>query len=87
MYYCYILYSKAINQTYTGITNNIPRRLQEHKLTPTRTTTRSNDYILVWYCAFKSRILAGNFEKYLKTKSGRAFMKKRFLGGDLEKII
>lgn len=87
MYYCYILYSKKINQTYTGISNDLKRRLKEHKEEPTRTTKRADDYKLVWYAKFRTRKLAEKFEIYLKTKSGRAFMKKRLVGGDLEKTI
>ena len=87
MYYCYILYSKAINQTYTGITNDLKRRLKEHKEEPTRTTKRASDYKLIWHAVFRTYELAEKFEKYLKTRSGRAFMKKRLVGGDLEKTI
>jgi predicted GIY-YIG superfamily endonuclease len=87
MYFCYILYSKTINQTYTGVTTNLKRRLKEHKEEPTRTTKRADDYKLVWYAEFRTRELAEKFEIYLKTKSGRAFMKKRLVGGDLEKMI
>jgi len=32
---------------------------------------------LIWHCEFKNKSLALAFEKYLKTQSGRAFMKKR----------
>jgi predicted GIY-YIG superfamily endonuclease len=32
---------------------------------------------LVFYCAFKKELSAFEFEKYLKSGSGRAFMNKR----------
>jgi len=32
---------------------------------------------LVWYCAFGDKFKALEFEKYLKSHSGRAFGKKR----------
>ena len=32
---------------------------------------------LVWYCAFPDKYRALEFEKYLKSHSGRAFAKKR----------
>jgi len=32
---------------------------------------------LVWYCAFPDKYKALEFEKYLKSHSGRAFAKKR----------
>jgi hypothetical protein len=34
---------------------------------------------LIFYCVFKEKYRAFAFEKYLKSASGRAFMKKRFL--------
>lgn len=34
---------------------------------------------LIFYCAFKDKYKAFEFEKYLKSGSGRAFMQKRFL--------
>jgi predicted GIY-YIG superfamily endonuclease len=43
-------------------------------------STKSNlNYDLEWYCAFKTEKQAIAFEKYLKSGSGIAFMKKRFL--------
>ena len=81
MWFCYILYSKRINQTYTGFSSNLERRLFQHKHHLLGITTkRADDYELVWFSGFLSRNLAKDFEKYLKTKSGRVFMSKRFLG-------
>ncbi|MDX2095626.1 MAG: GIY-YIG nuclease family protein, partial [Alphaproteobacteria bacterium] len=34
---------------------------------------------LVWYCAFPDKYKALEFEKYLKSHSGRAFANKRLL--------
>jgi predicted GIY-YIG superfamily endonuclease len=34
---------------------------------------------LIFYCAFKNKYQAYNFEKYLKSGSGSAFMKKRLV--------
>jgi len=76
MYYCYILYSRKIDQTYVGSTNNLNGRLFRHENIPTRTTKRSDDFALIWYSVFSTRKQAEEFERYLKTGSGRAFMKK-----------
>lgn len=47
-------------------------------------STKSNlNYRLEWYCAFKNSKQALSFEKYLKTGSGVAFMKKRFFKSDV----
>lgn len=34
---------------------------------------------LIFYCAFKNKYTAFDFEKYLKSGSGRAFMQKRLV--------
>ncbi len=39
-----------------------------------------------WYCAFKTEKQAIAFEKYLKTGSGIAFMKKRFFKSSEETL-
>jgi len=54
-YYCYILYSFSINHRYVGYTTDLKKRLLEHKSNPTRTTTRANDYKLVWYAVFPTK--------------------------------
>lgn len=83
-YFVYILFSKIINQTYVGYTTNLAQRLQDHKNRPTKTTLRANDWVLVWYCVFSSQEKAENFERYLKTHSGRILMRKRLLGDLME---
>ena len=81
MWFCYILYSEKINQTYSGFTSNLDRRLLQHKNHLLGITTRrADDYRLVWYSAFINEYKARSFEKYLKTRSGRAFMNKRLVG-------
>ncbi len=87
MYFCYVLYSKSIGITYTGFTSDINKRLLSHKKTPTRTTSRATDWELVWCGAFSTKELAENFERYLKSGSGRAFMGKHLISdGVLKKL-
>src|SRR5215831_9296048 len=40
-------------------------------------TAKFKPWKLVWYCAFPDKYKALEFEKYLKSHSGRAFAKKR----------
>jgi predicted GIY-YIG superfamily endonuclease len=80
MYYVYILMHKQDGSLYKGWTTDINRRLREHEHKTTQTTARKNgDYELVWYCAFPTKMQAIQFEKYLKSGSGRAFANKRLL--------
>ena len=80
MWYVYILKSKNHDSKfYTGLTNDLDRRLQEHNSeSNTSYTKRHKPWDLYVYTAFKDKKLAQNFENYLKTQAGRRFQKLRF---------
>lgn len=82
MYYTYILKNSETNRYYIGFTPDLKNRLEKHKNGQVFSTKSNLNYHLEWYCAFKTRSQALEFEKYLKTGSGIAFMKKRFLKSD-----
>ena len=79
MYYVYILKSQKDDSRYIGITKNLKRRIQEHNSGSAKYSNSKRPYKLIWYCAFGDKQKAYNFEKYLKSSSGYAFTKKRFL--------
>jgi len=56
----------------------LKNRIKEHQSGQVISTKSDLNYKLEWYCAFKTEKQAVAFEKYLKTGSGIAFMKKRF---------
>jgi putative endonuclease len=90
MYYTYILFNTVTKRYYIGYTPDLRNRVKEHILGKVKSTKSNLNYKLVWYCAFPTRSQATEFEQYLKTGSGIAFMKKRFLKSAtvvLEKII
>jgi predicted GIY-YIG superfamily endonuclease len=78
MYYVYILKS-CDNSTYTGFTEDLKERLMRHKSGHVPATKPRLPIELIFYCAFISKYKALEFEKYLKSGSGRAFMYKRLL--------
>jgi len=78
MFYTYILLSSETNRYYIGYTPDLKNRLKTHLAGKVKSTKSNLNYQLEWYCAFKSEKQAVAFEKYLKTGSGIAFMKKRF---------
>ncbi len=78
MYYTYILRNSVTNRYYIGYTPDLKNRLQKHHAGQVKPTKSNLNYHLEWYCAFLTRGQAVTFEKYLKTGSGIAFMKKRF---------
>ena len=80
MYYTYILRSKSIPyQTYTGFTSNLKNRLKDHNSGKSFHTSKYKPWNLDFYCAFNNKQKALNFEKYLKSGSGKAFVKKHFV--------
>ena len=79
MYYVYIIQSKKDGSKYVGSTEDLKKRLQEHNRGEVRFTSSKLPYTLAWYCAFRSKKKALEFEKYLKQGSGFAFAKKRLI--------
>ena len=80
MYYVYII--KSINypdQLYVGCTQDLKKRLSNHNSGTTPHTEKYKPWELVMYLAFNNKEKAVEFEKYLKSHSGRAFRDKRLL--------
>jgi len=81
MHFVYILKSQ-INQRkyYVGITSDINRRLSEHNDSNyVSYSKRYASWKLKTYVVFENKKTAIQFEIYLKSHSGRAFLKKRLL--------
>jgi len=80
MYYVYVLQSvNHPERRYGGKTTNPKKRLSDHNSGTTSHTKKYKPWKMIVYIAFKDEIKAIEFEKYLKTSSGRAFAKKRLL--------
>jgi predicted GIY-YIG superfamily endonuclease len=80
MYYVYILQSKKFpDQNYIGQTNDIEQRLYVHNSGGSPHTAKYKPWILISSISFNSQEKAVEFEQYLKSGSGRALVKKRFL--------
>lgn len=78
MHYVYIL--KLSNNTYyVGQTANLKKRVKDHNSGNTPHTRKFKPVELAFYCAFKDKKKALDFEKYLKSGSGIAFRKKRLV--------
>jgi len=71
MYFVYILKCCNNSSTYVGITKDLIKRIKEHN--------SKRPYKIIWYSAFKDKIKAYKFEKYLKTGSGIAFLRKHLI--------
>lgn len=79
MYYVYILQSRVDKSFYTGMTQSLKKRLQDHNWRQAKYTASKAPFDLVWYCAFRDKQKALVFETYLKSGSGFALARKRFV--------
>lgn len=80
-YHVYILKSKTHpDRIYIGYTTNLINRLEEHMDPKASAYTRQYaPRELETYVTFKNKGLAQQFEIYLKSHSGRAFLRKRLV--------
>jgi len=77
-YYVYILQSENDSEKfYTGFTEDIESRLREHNQGKCIHTSKFVPWRVKTAIAFTNNEKALEFEKYLKSASGRAFVKKR----------
>lgn len=80
MFTVYILQSEVDQRYYYGYTEQTAeQRLDEHNAGRSFHTRKYRPWKLVWFGVFTTKIAAQNFEKYLKTPSGHAFSRKRFV--------
>ena len=72
-----IIYSKTKNKLYVGYSDDLKRRIQEHKRGEVKTTSKARDWRLVYFEACLSQKDALDRERQLKTGFGRAYLKRR----------
>ncbi len=64
---------------YVGLTSNLPTRLAAHNAGESRHTRKYRPWRIVVAIEFATEERAITFEKYLKSGSGAAFLKRHFL--------
>ena len=77
MYYIYSL--KCKDGYYLGCANDLKVRLEKHQKGYVPATANRRPVELDFYLAVKDKYKAFEFEKYLKSGSGRAFIKKHLV--------
>lgn len=77
MYYTYVLYSKKDGKFYTGFTQNLKLRFDQHNKGQVESTKDRRPFELIYYEACLNRLDATHREKHLKTYHGKAYIKKR----------
>lgn len=79
--YVYILRSVAHpDRIYTGISSDPARRLAEHNSGKSIHTNKYRPWKMIACVWFEDRRRAEIFERYLKTGSGRAFVRRHLIG-------
>jgi predicted GIY-YIG superfamily endonuclease len=80
MYYVYIIRSRSDpRQLYFGASEHLKDRLAGHNAGKSPHTAKFIPWELECYFAFPEKQQAYDFEKYLKSHSGRAFASKRLI--------
>jgi putative endonuclease len=76
-FYVYILQSQTEpHRFYTGLTNDLRTRVKHHNSGRILHTTKWKPWQLKTYIALGDRNRAARLERYLKSASGRAFVKR-----------
>jgi putative endonuclease len=76
MYFVYILKSLNFAKTYTGITDDLERRLIQHNRGYHFYTKRYLPWRIIFSEKHSDRISARKKEKYLKSAAGRKWIKR-----------
>jgi len=77
MWYVYILESLKDKRTYTGSTNNLKKRLEEHNKGYVRATKNRRPLQCIYFEKFRTEAEVRKREKYLKSSAGRKFIKEK----------
>ena len=72
----YVIQSKVDGRLYKGLTSDVSIRLKEHNSGRNFSTSPYCPWELVYTKEFENRLEARIWEKYLKSGSGRKYLKK-----------
>ena len=75
IYTVYILFSRDFDKHYTGFTSNMEQRILSHNALGNDWTAKYRPWTLLYTKVFNEKIEAMNYEKWLKSGVGRAFVK------------
>jgi len=80
MYFVYIIKSKFDDSLYYGFTGqDVFDRLEDHNKGDCDYTAKHRPWKLIWFAGFETKQQAMDFERYLKSGSGKAFARKRLI--------
>ena len=76
-YYVYVLQSEKDGKFYTGYTQNLKLRFQQHQKGQVPSTKNRRPFKLIYFEGCLNQQDALRREKYLKTHYGKMFIRKR----------
>ncbi|MBI4029997.1 GIY-YIG nuclease family protein [Candidatus Berkelbacteria bacterium] len=74
-WYVYILRSLKDSKFYIGITNNLKRRLDEHRIGKNTSTAKRIPLEIIYFEAHRSKKDARRREQYFKTTKGKTTLR------------
>jgi putative endonuclease len=77
MFYVYILHSESDRGLYIGFSTDLRRRMKEHREGKAFATSHRRPWRLIYYEAYLEEEDALGREKFLKSGSGRRFLKNQ----------
>ncbi len=77
MYYVYILKSEKDGNFYTGYSEDLKRRLDEHSRGKVESTKNRRPLMLICYEAYLDKETAEKREEFLKTSDGKLDINRR----------
>jgi len=77
MYYVYLLESLIDRSWYIGYSSDLKKRFYSHHKGENKATKNKRPWKLIYYEAYLNRLDAKGREKFLKSGSGRRFIKKQ----------
>jgi putative endonuclease len=77
MWHVYVLRSQSLDRFYIGFSEDLDKRFVEHMRGATQTTSRAEDWVLVYYEACLDKRDAVARERQLKTGFGRGYINRR----------
>ncbi len=83
--FVYIIQDTYTHHLYIGSTDDVNRRLQQHKYGHTYTTRRMHEIILIFVQEFKTITQARRIEMWLKKLKRRDYIEKIISDGSIRK--
>ena len=87
MHYVYILLNEARTRTYTGVTNDLNKRLTLHNAGKVKASRAYRPYSIIHTESFETLKEARQKEQFYKSTTGRRKIRKIFFSNEEFKII